>query len=249
MEEISSMSYQHDRDLNMTYSPDRGYFHFVLYIEPPATPGSAINASQIVEASTSRYAAEWRDRLISCDPDALHVSLVTKDEAPNLWHPCVYDDPNSPSAIAGEGCVCWQTFQDPVTLLPVVADHYRTVSGNSERWRHFTYAPLSLRDGERLDKLIIDREADMFWVRTDRGTLHILPEKQGAGYGTGYSGGGPSELTGLIEKIVKSDGYDVTPGIPNGVSNQKVFSWVSSGSADRTQELTLADLKVLCQPA
>jgi hypothetical protein len=28
MEVISSISYQHDRDLNMTYSPDRGYFHF-----------------------------------------------------------------------------------------------------------------------------------------------------------------------------------------------------------------------------
>ena len=241
------MTYQHGDDLHLTYSTDRGYWHFVLYIEPPVGLDSAINAAQSLKTSTSPYAEEWLARLIPCDPDALHVSLVSKDDAPKLWHPCVYKDPESPSAIAGDGCVCWQTFRDPVTWLPVAAHHYRTVSGNHEHWRHHTYAPLSLPDGERLDTLIIDREAGMFWVRTDDGTLHILPEKQGAGYGSGYSGGGPTELARLIEKVVKSDGYDVAAGTPHESPDKKVLSWVSSNAADRTQELTLDQLKLLCR--
>src|SRR4051812_16200022 len=185
------MTYQPNRELHLSHSPERGYWHFVLYIEPPGGPGSALNASQSLRTSTSRYAAEWLNRLTSCDPDALHVSLVTTANARKLWDPCVYDDPASPSAVAGDGCLCWQTFRDPATWLPVAANHYRTVSGNHEEWRYYTYAPLAL-PGERLDTLIIDREADMIWVCTDNGTLHMLPEAQGAGYSVGYRGGGPT---------------------------------------------------------
>jgi len=241
------MAYQHDRDLNLTYSPEKGYWHFVLYMEPDVGPGSALNGSQILEPSSSPYAAEWLSRLVPCDPDALHVALVGSDDAPKLWHPCVYDDSDSPSAVAGDGCICWQTFRDPETLLPVAAHHYRTVSGNIERWRHFTCAPLSLRDGERLSTIIIDHDSHMFWVRTDGGTLHILPERQGAGYGSGYSGGGSLELTLMIEKIANSDGYDVSAGILSGAPNRKVRSWVISPEANRTRELTLDQLKFLCQ--
>lgn len=242
------MPYQHDRDLHFTYNPDRGYWHFVLYVEPPVGPGGAINASCSFDASTSPYAAEWLDRLIPCKPNALHVALVGENDAPSLWHPCVYDDPESPSAVNRDGCLCWQTFHDPVTWLPVAAHHYRTVTGNHEHWQHYTYAPLALPDGERLDTLIIDREAHMFWVRTDRGNLHILPEDRRGGYGAGYSGGGPTELARMIEKIVKTDGYDVAAGTPHRQSpNEKVLSWVTSSAADRTQELTLDQLKLLCR--
>lgn len=135
-----------------------------------------------------------------------------------------------------------------MTWLPVAANHYRTVGGNIEYWQHYTYAPLSLPDGERLDTLIIDREAHMFWVRTDRGTLHILPERRGAGYGSGYSGGGPAEPARLIEKVVVSDGYDVAVvGPQHKLPSQKVLSWVSSEAANYTQELTLDQLKLLCR--
>ncbi|MDM4723364.1 hypothetical protein QTQ03_28580 [Micromonospora sp. WMMA1363] len=241
------MTYQHHQDLHLTYSPERGYWHFMLYIEPPGHTGSAINAAQQLDASASRYAAEWRDRLTLCAPDALHVSLVTPDDAPKLWHPCVYDDPDSPSAIAGDGCVCWQTFRDPITWLPVAVHHYRTVTGKHEHWKYHTYAPLALPDGERLTTLIIDREAHMVWARTDRGTLHILPEKQAAGYGTGYHGSGPTELARMIEKIVASDGYDAAPGTPNELPADTVLKWTSSQAAAHTQELTLHQLALLCR--
>jgi hypothetical protein len=115
----------------------------------------------------------------------------------------VYSDPESPSAIAGDGCVCWQTYRDPETWLPVAAHHYRTVSGNIEHWDYKTYAPLSVPEGECLEALIIDREARVFWVRTDRGALHLLPEKQGAGYEVGYGGGGPTELARMILKTLE----------------------------------------------
>jgi hypothetical protein len=242
---IHPMAYQHDDDLHLTYDSRRGYWHFVLYIEPPAGAGSAINASQSFKKSTSSYAGEWLSRLIQCEADALHVSLVRPHDAPKLWDPCVYEDHKSPSAVAGSGCLCWKTFRDSVTLLPAVAHHYRTASGDIDEWTYFTYAPLSLPDSDRLDRLVIDREADMFWVRTDRGTLHILPEKQGAGYGTGYGGGGPSELARMIEKIIKSDGYDVSAGTEHKPSGAKVYSWTRSVAADRTQELTLDQLKLL----
>ncbi|MCG5452941.1 hypothetical protein [Micromonospora hortensis] len=241
------MTYEHARDLNLTYDSGRGYWHFVLYIEPPHGAGSALNGGKIMQASTSRYAAEWINRLTECDPDALHVALVGKNDAPNLWHPCVYEDPESPSAIARDGCVCWQTFHDPVTWLPVAAHHFRTVSGNHEYWRHFTFTPLALPEKERLDRLIIDSEADSIWVRTDQGNLHFLPEARGAGYSVGYGGGGPTELARMIEKIVQMDGYGVAAGTSRGMPNEKVMSWVSSKAADRTQELGLEQLKLLCR--
>ncbi|MFI6263281.1 hypothetical protein [Micromonospora sp. NPDC051006] len=241
------MAYPLERDLHLTHDPARGYWHFVLHIEPPMGAGSALNASQRFDASGSRYAAEWIERLTPCDPDALHVTLVGQSDAPRLWQPCVYDDPDSPAAVARDGCVCWQTYRDPLTWLPVAAHHYRTVSGNHETWQHLTYAPLCLADGERLDALVIDREADMIWVRSDRGNLHILPEKQGAGYSVGYRGGGPTELARMIEKIVRSEGADVSPGTSAELPNRKVHSWISSEAADRTQELTLDQLKLLCR--
>lgn len=93
------MGYQHGRDLNLTYDNDRGYWNFVLYIEPPASAGTAINAAHGFDASTSRYAAEWLRRLEDCEADALHVALIGGTEARALWDPCVYDDPESPSAV------------------------------------------------------------------------------------------------------------------------------------------------------
>jgi hypothetical protein len=243
----TAMMYEYD-DRDLSYAPGRGRWHFVLNIEPPGVVDSGLNAVQILEDSTSRYAAEWKSRLTPCDPDALHVLLAGSKDARMLWDPCVDDDPDSPSAIGRSGCVCWQTFRDPVTWLPVGANHYRTVSGNIEEWCYHTYAPLGLADDERLDRLIIDRAAHIFWIRTDAGTLHFLPEQQGQGYECGYSGGGPVDLARMIEAIVANDGYHVTPLPMNGPPpDDKVLAWVASAAANRTQELTLDQMKVLCR--
>jgi len=240
------MTYAPDRELHLTHDAERGYWHFVLYIEPPGACGSALNATQQFDPGPSPYAAEWLNRLQRCDPDALHVTLVGSNEAQALWHPCVYEDPDSPSAVAQDGCVCWQTFRDPVTWLPVTAHHYRTVTGNIENWQYRTYAPLSLPDGERLEALIIDREPHMFWIRSSSGRLHVMPEQTGAGYSCGYHGGGPVQLASMIDKIVASDGYDVAAEPSSRTRpSERVLAWVSSEAADRTQELTLNQLKIL----
>lgn len=241
------MTYQHDRELHLTYDLSRGYWHFVLYIEPPVGAGSHLNASKILEGSESRYASEWLSRMMPCDADALHVALVGSEDARNLWHPCVYDDPMSPAAIAGDGCLCWATSRDPLTWLPVAAHHYRTVTGNIENWRYHTFTPLSLPQDERLQALIIDSEAHAFWARTERGHLHLLPERQGHGYGSGYSGGGPTELAEMILKIAESDGHDVSPVTSDYSIPSTLRSWLTSEEADHTQELTLHHLKQLCR--
>ncbi|WP_239118054.1 hypothetical protein [Paractinoplanes ferrugineus] len=226
----------------------------MLYSEPPGIgPGIALNGGKIltIDKTTdgkavtagSPYAEEWVQRLEPCAPDALHVALVGSKDAAALWHPCVYDDPQSPVAIAGDGCVCWQTFHDPVTWMPVAANHFRTVSGNHENWRYHTCSPLGFPDGERLASLIID--GGQIWIRNQDGTLHFLPEAYGAGYGTGYGGGGPTELARMIEKIVQQDGYDITPGTASGMPDRKILAWVSSPAAKHRQELSLDQLKRL----
>ena len=102
-------------------------------------------------------------------------------------------------------------------------------------------------ENERLYSLIIDHEADMQWIRTEEGTLHILPEVRGRGYSAGYSGGGPSALVTMIEHIVERDGYGVAAHDRKSAPSDKVFRWVSSSAAAHTQELTLGQLKTLCR--
>ncbi|WP_132196304.1 hypothetical protein [Kribbella orskensis] len=117
------------------------------------------------------------------------------------------------------------------------------MTGNIENWTHYTFAPLELPKNERLYSLIIDHEADMQWVRLENGILHILPEVNGRG----YSGSGPSDLAAMIEQIVEADGYGVVAKERETLPSDKVFNWVSSPAASRTQELTLEQLKALCR--
>lgn len=154
---------------------------------------------------------------------------------------------DSPNAVAGDGCLWWRASRDTITQLPAVAHHYRTVGGNIENSTHHTFAPLELRQNERLYSLILDLEVDMQWVRLEDGILHILPEVSGRGYSTGYSGSGPSDLATMIEQIVESDGHGVVAKEPETLPSEKVFNWVSSSAAAHTQELTLEQLKSLCR--
>jgi hypothetical protein len=249
------MDYQLPHGLQLVFDSGKGFCHFVLYSEPPGVgPGIGLNGGKVLTIDKtadgqaartgSPYAREWVQRLEPCEPDALHVALVGSRDAASLWQPCVYDDPQSPVAIGGDGCVCWQTFHDPVTWMPVAANHFRTVSGNHENWRYYTCSPLGFPEGVRLSSLII---GDEIWMRTEDGTLHFLPEAQGAGYSSGYSGGGPTELSRMIEKIVQLDGYNITPGTERGMPDRKVLAWVSSPAAKHRQELSLEQLKVLCR--
>ncbi len=238
------MTYQPRREFNLSYDPQRGWFNFVLYSETPKLWGSALNATQQLRKS-SRYTQEWIGRLQDIEPTPLHMALVSNDEAPRLWDPCVFDDPESPSAVAGDGCLCLTTLYDPLTWMPVVKQHYRTVSGNIENWTYWTFSPLSLPEGPALERLIIDQDAGVMWLRNDRGELHFLPEKTGEGYNVGYGGGGPGKFAAMIEKIVASDGHDITPDTSQVTANRHLKDWTSSPVSDRTQELSLAQLRTL----
>ncbi|MEV0227841.1 hypothetical protein [Streptomyces sp. NPDC050704] len=150
--------------------------------------GSAgLNGTVSIERE-SRYVREWLSRLQPCKPNALHTTLVAAEKILDLFHPCVRDDTDSPAAVSGSGCLCHQTFIDQEFSLPVVARHYRTVSGTIEKWTRLTYTPLDLRPDDEFHRLIIDQTGP-FWIRTRDGLLSLLPETRAGGYGTGYGGG------------------------------------------------------------
>ena len=233
-------AYAHS-ELNLT--DPRGYTHFVLYTEPDRGAAmGGLNATASIERMT-RYAQEWRDRLERCEPNPLHTTLVGNHEIPKLFHPCVYEDKDSPSAIAGDGCTCSQTWMDLEFGLPVVARHFRTVTGNIERWTYRTYTPLDFRPRDTFGSLIIDGGL-LFWARTADGVLTLLPQESGRGYGVGYGGGGPHELAQYIQKLIDTDGQDTAANASryDDRVDPQILAWVSSKDADRTHELTLEDL-------
>ncbi|MGW4784971.1 hypothetical protein [Streptomyces sp. NPDC004230] len=237
------MSYK-PRDLQPVYDPNKGWAHFVLYTEPSlGIASAALNATASIEHA-SPYIQEWLDRLQPIEPNALHTTLVPAHKIPNLFHPCVYDDKDSPSAVGRSGCVCYRTFMDPEFGLPVVAHHYRTVGGNIEKWTHYAYTPLDLRPNDTFARLIIDAR-HLFWIRTTDGVLSLLPEEEGRGYGTGYGGGGPTELARYITKLLETDAESTAAGALRYMErpDPKVLAWVSSEEATRRQELTLEDLR------
>ncbi|MDQ1042014.1 hypothetical protein [Streptomyces sp. V4I2] len=239
------MSYK-PSDLQPVYDPARGWAHFVLYTEPAHGFASAGLNGMVSIEQESPYVREWLSRLQPCKPNTLHTTLVSSEKIPELFHACVRDDKDSPSAVGGSGCVCHQTFIDQEFGLSVVARHYRTVGGNIETWTHLTFAPLDLRPGDDFHRLIIDQTGP-FWTRTKNGLLSLLPETRAGGYGTGYGGGGPTELARYITRLIASDGKDTAArgGRYDTDPDPQIARWVSSEAATRTQELTLKDLKAL----
>ncbi|MFC5188003.1 hypothetical protein [Actinomadura harenae] len=233
-------------DLNLT-DPTKGYFHFVLYAEPQnGAAGAAWNATISIERP-SMYSREWMNRLQRCEPDTLHTTLVHPQKMPSLFQPCVDEDPDSPSALMGSGCTCRRTWTDPLFGLPVVGEHYRTVGGQIDQWTYFTYAPLDLRPDDVLSAVVIDRDSGLFWARTSTGDLALLPMSNSQGYDVGRRGGGPGYFAEYLHQVVASNGRDTAiarqPYNPDVDPN--LLAWVSSPHSNRTQELTLPDLKAI----
>jgi len=238
---------QHKRDLDLVYEPDQEWAHFVLYTEPGSgIVSSAFNDMLRVDGD-SPYAREWRDRLQQVEPNPLHTLLLPdKRKMPALFHPCVYEDENSPSAVGKSGCVCFQSWYDPEFGMPVVADHYRTVGGRIENWTHRTYAPLDLRRDDVFDSLIIDGGRN-FWIRTTDGLLSFLPQHRMHPYNIGYGGGGPGELARYIQKLIDTNGEDTSAntGFGGREVHPGILAWVSSEDSTHSRELTLDDLRAL----
>ncbi|MFI1839462.1 hypothetical protein [Streptomyces olivaceoviridis] len=86
-----------------------------------------LNAVLDIEAqqAVTPHFQEWLGRLVRCEPNALHCTLVGSKEIPVLFHPCVTEDPSSPLASNGSGCMCRRTFYDPEYGLPVVGQHFK----------------------------------------------------------------------------------------------------------------------------
>jgi len=123
---------------------------------------------------------------------------VESQRIPSLFDPCVDEDPASPSAVGGTGCVCRRAWSDPEFGLPVVGEHFRTRGGATDRWTFRTYAPLDLRPDDVFASVIIDRTSGLFWIRTAAGTLSLLPESVSRGYPGDAEG--PQTADGCAER-------------------------------------------------
>jgi hypothetical protein len=238
------LSYQ-PRDLNLT-DPTKGYLNFVLYTEAqPGIASTSLNAEVSIEPQTP-HAQEWLSRLTRCEPNAMHCTLVEQGKIPSLFHPCVKEDKNSPSAI-GSGCRCHRTFYDPEFGLPVVGKHFKRVrEGATEHWEYQTYAPLALRPDDTFSRFITGH--GLFWARTEKGLLSILPQRNALGYNIGYNGGGPHALAAYLTQVADTDGKNTAAGAQYEHAHPAILAWTQSSAADRgTNELTLHDLKAMQQ--
>ncbi|MEU5108439.1 hypothetical protein AB0H07_40325 [Streptomyces sp. NPDC021354] len=236
-------------DLNLT-DPEKGYLHFVLYTEARlGIASSSLNAELDIEASqtVTPHFQEWLSRLVRCEPNAMHCTLVEPTKIPSLFHPCVTEDKDSPAAISGSGCVCRRAFYDPEFGLPVVGEHFKHVgTGGTDQWSYKTYAPLELRPDDIFDRFFTGR--GLFWARTDKGLLSILPQKNAHGYNIGYSGGGPHALAAYLTQVADTDGGNTTAGAPYEKAHPAIVAWTQSSAADRgTNELSLSDLQAMLE--
>ncbi|MFG2845975.1 hypothetical protein ACGF12_22815 [Kitasatospora sp. NPDC048296] len=244
------------QDLKLTYDPTKPFGHFVLYTEPDLGVVTAHVQGTVVIEHRSAYVQEWLDRLQRCEPNPLHTTLVANQEIPKLFHACVDEDADSPSAIAGTGCVCRRTFTDPAFGLPVIGEHFRTCTDDGrsralpwktqdiDQWTYRTYTPVGLRDGESLASLIIDR--DTFWMRTDRGTLALLPQRRAHGFGLAGTGG-RGALAEFIQQLADSNGRDTFIGRPRSTTRPapRIEDYLQQLDGRHPHTLTLADLKNL----
>ncbi|MFF4531624.1 hypothetical protein ACFY1P_20425 [Streptomyces sp. NPDC001407] len=237
------MTYE-PHDLNLT-DPTKGSLDFILYTEARLGIASAsLNAEVSIETRTP-HAEEWLSRLVRCEPNAMHCTLVEQEKIPALFHPCVKEDNNSPSAVSGSGCVCRRTLFDPEFGLPVVGKHFKHVGeGGTDQWTYQTYAPLDLRPEDTFSRFIVGR--GLFWARTEKGLLSILPQRNALGYNIGYSGGGPHALAAYLTQVADTDGQNTAAGTLNEHAHPAILDWTQSSTADRgVNELTLHDLKAM----
>lgn len=227
------------------YTPGKGWLGLDAYYEPSGNIATfrGPNGITSVKGDDSDSAREWVARLEKIEPNGLHALLVSNRDIPKLFHPCVYDDPESESAIGGDGCVCRQTYIDPLTALPVVAEHYRTVSGNIEHWTYYSLTTAGLPEDEEVESIVIDPHE--FWMRLSSGDLHYLPRTSSAGYGVGYGGGGPHQLCHMIEQLIASKGTNSAPVFTHARPNRGLFAWVSDAKVNHIGTHTLDELAAL----
>ncbi|WP_331720655.1 hypothetical protein OG543_30070 (plasmid) [Streptomyces sp. NBC_01178] len=235
-------------DLNLT-DPTKGYLNFVFASDTRLGIVTSLNAELNIEAQQTQtpHFQEWRERLVPCEPSAMHCMLVESAKIPSLFHPCVTEDKDSPSAVRGSGCTCRRAFYDPEFGLPVVGEHFKHVgTGGTDQWAYQTYAPLDLRPDDTFSRFITGRS--LFWARTEKGDLSILPQLEVLGYNVGYSGGGPYALAAYLTQVAMTDGRSTAAGPLHEKAHPAILAWTTSSATDRgTSELTLSELKAMLQ--
>ncbi|MFG2395172.1 hypothetical protein ACGFYF_40880 [Streptomyces lavendulae] len=239
------MSYEaHDLNLN---DPTQGYLNFVLYTEVRfGVASSALNAEVFFEANQTQthHFQEWLSRLVPCEPNAMHCTLVPTVDIPTLFRPSVIEDRNSPTAPESR-CTCRRAFYDPEFGLPVVGEHFRHVdTSGTDKWSYQTYAPLELRPDDTFSRFHTDRR--LFWARTEKGNLSILPQRHPLTYNIGYNGGGPRALAAYLTQLATTNGQNTTAGAPFEIAHPAIVAWTQSKATERgTNELSLSDLQAM----
>ncbi|MEQ6028297.1 hypothetical protein SOM70_37745 [Streptomyces salinarius] len=121
---------------------------------------------------------------------------------------------------------------------------YAARQRGTDQWSYTTYAPLELRPDDVFSRFHTGRS--LFWARTDRGVLSLLPQRNALGYEIGYSGGGPHALAAYLTQVATSDGQHTTAGAQYEDAHPAILAWTQSKAADRgTNELSLSDLQAM----
>ncbi|MFD0229304.1 hypothetical protein ACWGPD_25255 [Streptomyces hirsutus] len=167
------------------------------------------------------------------DVNLVGLLSVADDLASSLAAPDRAVPAAGPSTNPSSGCPSWASTSS--TWAPAA----RT-SGATRR------TPRSNCPDDIFSSFITGR--GLFWARTDKVLLSILPQKHAVGYNIGYSGGGPHALVAYLTQIARNDGGATPAGTPYEDAHPAIVAWSQSTAADRgTNELTLSDLQAMLE--
>jgi hypothetical protein len=71
---------------------------------------------------------------------------------------------------------------------------------------------IALRSDDTFSRFITGR--GLFWARTEKGLLSILPQRNALGYNIGYNGGGPYVLAVYLTQVADTGGANTAAGAP-----------------------------------
>jgi hypothetical protein len=119
--------------MNLT-DPKTGCLHLALYTEARrGIDSSSLNAKPDIEAfqTVTPHLQEWLSRLVRCEPNAMHCTLVGPTKNPALFHPCVTEDKDSPLASEARAVCADRPSTSPSSDCPSWANTVRRASARA----------------------------------------------------------------------------------------------------------------------